>query len=265
VNLQKGIKEPEGIVSDKVNYPERSVVLSIEGLTDIKAALNAAGEVAPEASFAIPAIVLADRAIDAARPLPGAADLLADGIYRIEGREAKRIFTLYDWNHQAGQDLERIKQIVEKHEGVTHWSYSGTLAARVERMMAHYQQIGVSGMASAKSARDNMLTWLRAMAIVADMTANAGTHGEKNARLRGIIDVTESAIEKLQQMDFDFHNTYWNFPDVFKSDYPVRHWMDRAHEAERKQKELEERIAELERGRGQQIVGEEKRKEDESV
>ena len=44
----------------------------------------------------------------------------------------------------------------------------------------------------------------------------------------------ESVVRKLREMEFSFNTFYYNFPDVFASDYPVRRYMERAHEAERK-------------------------------
>jgi hypothetical protein len=71
------------------------------------------------------------------------------------------------------------------------------------------------------------------------MTGNAGTHAEKNARLRGAIELLESAVEKLRHQHLEDLFSIYHWPDVFRSDYPTRSLMERIHDLERQLKELQ--------------------------
>jgi hypothetical protein len=65
-----------------------------------------------------------------------------------------------------------------------------------------------------------------------EMVGNGYTHQEKGARLRGMIELLEGNIEKLQNAQLDFTRTYWHWEDAFKSDFPTRELVRRIHELE---------------------------------
>jgi hypothetical protein len=72
------------------------------------------------------------------------------------------------------------------------------------------------------------------------MTGSASTHGEKAARLRGLSEMIEGGIAKLREIHFEDMSLHrWFWPDVFRSDFPVRVYKQRIHE-------LEDRIGQLE-------------------
>jgi len=145
-------------------------------------------------------------------------------------------------NETASQDLdiealERVLEKFEKDEHVTH-AYHRTLNQRVEHMLRFYKDRAVNQMRGSKELRDDMLVYLRAMSMIVSQAENAGTHGEKNARLRGVIEMCETAISQLRKEEFNFNSNFYWREDIFRSDYPVRYYIDKIHTLEHKLQEL---------------------------
>lgn len=92
--------------------------------------------------------------------------------------------------------------------------------------------------------RDDLHAWLRGMAICLDMVGNAGTHSEKNARLRGAIEVTEQTIQKVIDQRFNFDNPYWRWKDTFASDFPTREILEQKHRLADEVQDLKRQLAE---------------------
>jgi hypothetical protein len=106
----------------------------------------------------------------------------------------------------------------------------GGPAARLRVVIKHYRDMVTNSLASSEKFRDDLHAWLRGMAICLDMVANGSTHSEKNARLRGAIEVTEQTIQKVIDQRFNFDNLYWRWQDTFKSDFPTREILRRKNE-----------------------------------
>jgi hypothetical protein len=94
-----------------------------------------------------------------------------------------------------------------------------------------------------KDFATDMVIYLRAVSLTAESAARGGTHRQKAARLDVVLEAIESAIDKIRKHSFDFHDHfYWQYyPDVFRSEYPVREFMDRAHNAEAELAALKEK------------------------
>lgn len=136
------------------------------------------------------------------------------------------------------QHLERILEKFEKDEHVTY-GYHRTFAQRLESMLRFYQDRAVNQMRGSQSLRDDVLVYMRALSMIVAQAADAATHGEKNARLRGVIAMCETAIQQLRKEEFSFNSNFYWREDIFRSDYPVRHYLDRIHELEQKVEELQ--------------------------
>ncbi|HET7210036.1 MAG TPA: hypothetical protein VFI95_25915 [Terriglobales bacterium] len=137
----------------------------------------------------------------------------------------------------AMEQLAKLEEVVHRHEQRIRIYAGGYLSDKVVTLINHYDSLATNALVGSKAFRDDVVIWLRAMSLIIDMAANAATHKEKNARLRGCIELCEASMQKLRQMEFDFQRTFYFLEDVFRSDYPVRHFVDRIHELER---ELEE-------------------------
>lgn len=71
------------------------------------------------------------------------------------------------------------------------------------------------------------LTYFRALVIVLEMTGQAATHREKDARLRGAIELLEGMIQKLRYSDLGAMLGGFRWPDIFRSDWPQQRLLDR--------------------------------------
>jgi hypothetical protein len=71
------------------------------------------------------------------------------------------------------------------------------------------------------------------------MTGDPATHAEKNARLRGAIELLETAIEKLRYQNLESLFDIYRWPDLFRSEWPTRRLMERIHDLERQVKDLQ--------------------------
>lgn len=135
--------------------------------------------------------------------------------------------------------LRRIEALLKKHEDQIKYFYStGSVVQRIEAVLRHYESQSVRALSTSKRFRDDVLVTFRALALIADMTGNAGTHAEKNARLRGMGELLEAAVKKLGDMAIEFADDYWHYDDIFRSDYPVRHYKERIYELEREVERL---------------------------
>lgn len=148
-------------------------------------------------------------------------------------------------------DIRRLEQMAEKWETNArefgtgfYYDSDRTLATRIQRLVDHYNRTAANAVSGAKSFKDDMLTWLRAMAINAESATWAGTHAEKNARLRGLVEVIEAACKRVNEARVDGYRFGGGFQDWMKSDYPVREYLRTIHQ-------LEYQIEQL-KGNGQQ-------------
>lgn len=130
------------------------------------------------------------------------------------------------------EELDMLLAIMRKHEEVIRHSCYMPANIRLERILNHYQHIASDALLGVRHFRDDVVVELRAMSLIVDMALNAGTHSEKNARLRGMTDLLESAIRKLREEEFKFSSAWYHWDDVFRSDAPTRLLMNRIHELE---------------------------------
>ncbi len=137
--------------------------------------------------------------------------------------------------------MQMVEGAIERHVDKQHYRYAGSHADRLRGVLSRYEDIAVKNLSGVKTWRDDMIVWMRAFSMNVDMVGNASTHGEKNARLRGLSELIESALSKLRHEEFDFSRSHWRHEDVFRSDFPTRHYLSRIHELEAEVKRLEGR------------------------
>lgn len=154
---------------------------------------------------------------------------------------------------KAKVQLVRLEELLDKEqEFQREYRAYGTLADKIANCFAWYRNNQERVIGGAKVFNEDMILYMRAIALVAEMVGNAGTHAEKNARLRGLIEQIESAIHKLREQQFNFRETYyWRSPDVWRSDYPLRRYMEQKHDLQRQLDQANEQIAALKGENGQ--------------
>lgn len=131
-------------------------------------------------------------------------------------------------------NMERgsVEQIVIQAENELHSGYAGSLPNRVQAVYNRLERKVWKAEADFKHLRDDTQVWLRAVGIIATSIGNAGTHAEKNARLRGLIEMIESAIGSVRESRDRDNEWGVRMPDIFRSDYPVREYVQRIHQLE---------------------------------
>lgn len=131
-----------------------------------------------------------------------------------------------------------IADIIKDHSERLRCYHCGSDEEKIAHIIRDYHDHATEAIGKVKAFRDDLQTWLRAIALVLEMTGNASTHAEKNARLRGALELLESAIGKLRDHEIEFSMSYrFNAHDVFRSDYPTRHFLERIRELEHELKE----------------------------
>ncbi len=143
------------------------------------------------------------------------------------------------------KDIRELEKMCEQFEEASSRS-SGfyynrrdyTLPKRVRALVDHYNRTAADAISKTKAIQDEMVTWLQGLRIVAEMVGNGGTHAEKNARLRGLTEVIESALNKMQQKRVQAGYDWYSWDDVFKGDYPVREYIQSIHRLEDEIKQL---------------------------
>jgi len=144
------------------------------------------------------------------------------------------------------EQLEEIRELIREHQQKQKYSQGfGTPAELVKSILREYEDKTTKAYSDVKHFRDDMLTYFRAMALILTMTGEAATHAEKNARLRGAIELIESAVEKLRHEHLENLFSIYRWPDLFRSDWPTRRLMERIHDLEQQVKELRPQTVEI--------------------
>lgn len=141
------------------------------------------------------------------------------------------------------QIITAIELLVKDHQSRIRIHRADGIVNQLNGVIQDYQHSAELALSAAADFREEVLRWFCGLRIVADSVANAGTHSEKNARLRGLTEILDSASEKLRKMHFDITlGSAW--PDVFRTDYPTRHFLERIRELESQVKAYEAELCE---------------------
>ncbi len=158
----------------------------------------------------------------------------------------------------AEEQLNSIKEMLKSEQHRDRFHHSAELVSElVHRVLEHKREMVTSTVARSREFQQDVLTFLRAFELMLETVAGASTHGEKAARLRGLMELVGTAARKVREKQFS-ETQMWSYAlsdDVFRSDYPVRHFIDKSREAERKVKILEDELATLRGGKpGQNVM-----------
>lgn len=127
------------------------------------------------------------------------------------------------------RDLRQLENQIDLYErqmqqnGGWRYSLDQTLTDRIARVVDHYTRMAARAAEKQQNERNGMVSWLRGIAITAQSVSWASTHHEKDARLRGLIEVIENSIAKIQNQDNDSSHYFDGGVDSWmKSDFPTR-------------------------------------------
>ncbi len=123
------------------------------------------------------------------------------------------------------------------------WIERHTYSERLLVLLSYLKTNEDSAKAQLVNARIDFQVLLRSIALILDSVANAGTHTEKNARLRGALiiveekidDLRESHLEQLEENRFIGH-------DYHQSLYPVQRLFEKIHDLQNEVKRLEDEL-----------------------
>lgn len=145
----------------------------------------------------------------------------------------------------AGGQLAAVEELIREHQKKQNYHQGfGTTADRVKSVLCEYEDKTTKAYSDVRQFRDDMLTYFRAFSLILTMTGEAGTHAEKNARLRGAIELLERGIETIRRSNLESLLDIYRWPDVFRSDWPTRRLMERIHDLEQENSELKNANAE---------------------
>jgi hypothetical protein len=152
-------------------------------------------------------------------------------IVKVENQKIEQVMT--------AEQLRYCVQMTNKHLEYRHTEEF--LPLILEQAFRNLQNKEQNSLLKLKRFQDDILTFLRAIALVADSVGNAATHREKNSRMRGLIGQIESAIQKVRDGYEDLLTRYWyDKPDLFRSDYPVLQYIQKSRQLEEELKALKE-------------------------
>jgi hypothetical protein len=103
------------------------------------------------------------------------------------------------------------------------------------RALTNYKNNEVLAVSNLKTFQEDVLVYLRSISLYAQSVGEAGTHREKDARLRGLISVIETAIGNVRGQRTNLISGSWSeHPDLFTSDYHIRHYTGQINELQHK-------------------------------
>jgi hypothetical protein len=160
--------------------------------------------------------------------------------------EVDRLRDVQDWAFDSLAEKydgwDKLKAFVERMETESHYHYGGTLIEKACAVINHAQHLAAKAIAEKMQVIDDMKAYVRGMCMAAEMVAIAGTHGEKAARLRGMIELMNSTSNKLNKGYTDELLAGWRFQTYGNSDLPYQSILRKYDELKRENEELKQKL-----------------------
>lgn len=141
--------------------------------------------------------------------------------------------------------IEELQAIVARHNERQGCYRAIGLPDQVASIIGEYERAATDAIAYSKRFGEDMLTWLRALACQLQIVGNGATHGEKAARLRGLVELVETAIQKVRESSVSYSYSYRHAPDLFTCDFPTRDLLRSLRETEHYRDSLRTELAQL--------------------
>jgi hypothetical protein len=132
-----------------------------------------------------------------------------------------------------------LAALIDRAEATQHTFRGGTHIERLKAVLQQYERKAADAIANVRRFRDGLTVELRALAICLEATLAACTHAEKNARLRGFLELVSATARRIAEQSIDFGWENWSL------DAPLVHdgLLSRMREENRR---LQDRVLELE-------------------
>jgi hypothetical protein len=95
--------------------------------------------------------------------------------------------------------IEKINEVIKRHEKSLHCYRCGDEAEKIASIINDYERTAASEIAKRKVLIEQTLVYFQSVGMLCETVGMASTHGEKSARLRGLIELLNSAIGKLRE------------------------------------------------------------------
>ena len=156
----------------------------------------------------------------------------------------ERSVDLVRWLDEEAEPTQdpKLERIVKEHEQIIHTFHCGDLAKKIQAILNHYKHDAAQAISERKRMNQETLVYFRSVIMCAEMVGMGGTHHEKDARLRGMIELLNQAIKKLQDEDHNSLLDNWGYGFGGRSDYPYRSLLDDMRQLKRENEELKKQL-----------------------
>ena len=141
------------------------------------------------------------------------------------------------------ETTDKLKSLIESHEKSIHIYHAGDDADKVAQIIRHYERCAADAIGARKQMIEDTLVYFRSVVLITESIGLAGTHAEKAARLRGLIELLQSAITKLKQEKEESLLNNWSWYSWDFSTFPYENILRRFDELKRENESLKESLA----------------------
>ena len=138
---------------------------------------------------------------------------------------------------------QKIKDIIKRHSNSIHVHYSGDESEQIASILNHYERLAASAISNRKTLIDDALVYFRSVTMLFESVGMASTHAEKSARLRGLIELLQSAIKKLKNEKEEELLNNWHFMSWDYSQYPYQSVLEKYGRMKAEHEELKKKLS----------------------
>lgn len=139
--------------------------------------------------------------------------------------------------------IKKIKEVILRHEKSQHHYYAGDEADEIQAIISSYESTAANAIDSNRQMTEDTLVYFRSVVMITESIGMAGTHAEKAARLRGLIELLNSAITKLKNKQSDEILNNWRWMSWDYSTYPYQSILSKMEELKRENEQLKLQMA----------------------
>lgn len=147
--------------------------------------------------------------------------------------------------NEVEAELSGISSFLDEKARELNFSIRGkSIKERMYYMFQEAHSGSLKAIADKKELTEDALVYFRSIIMIAESIGMAGTHAEKSARLRGLIELLNTAISKLrnnQQQDILHH---WDTFSWSYSEYPYRRMIDEYNQLKRENERMNKLLTE---------------------
>jgi hypothetical protein len=135
--------------------------------------------------------------------------------------------------------LQEIEKIIKDKEAEYNSYYStDSLPNKLLHVLQSAETGSQTAIADKRKLIEDALVYFRSVVMIVESIGMAGTHAEKSARLRGLIELLYSAIGKLRNDQQDSLLQNWESFSWSYSDYPYRKVLENYKDLQRQNEQM---------------------------